>query len=1390
MQDGALRFEVRDGDHPIIDGSPLTAREQATVVFEDAFAAPVKIGFDLTIDPGAASSASYLSLARLTANLPGGAVGGSVFGLDLAGEQLTAYVVSLDAAGVSTTHRIFSALGDIVRGATYSIEVTAVIDADGTGRLVLDINGERVANYVGAIGSAGQDSVSWSEGILRAADATETISATFAHHSVSAAETTSLPLQLAQPDIPTIKVGDVVFADGATDGFLATLTGTGLPGLKVAIYADGAWATDALIDASGRYSAHVAFETAGVHAFTAVAIDAAGTRSVTSYATRVLIGDIETAATYSRIPFALAFDNEVFEVDSARHPWSIQALDDDSLRFELRDGDRHPWDAQNWHTAERSEVSTSLHPVANGTAIQLSYGMLIEPGAANTAWWMVLGQLHQDRESGGPPASPPVSVVMIGERMGIQISFGTSIDPQTKILFLDSSDVVRGHLYEMRIAAVFDPTGASHLTVERDGVTLVDYKGPLGYVEQTGVYWAEGIYRSDNAAETIAVQYHDLDIVTGDSATFAPEGSLIQAPVLDISSATLSDDGTGLLVHIGGTVLAGSIVTILEAGIVVATVTADERGSFSADLALIGTGPHGLTAYATSAGSRTGLTSAPSVVLGTTAEALAGRLGTLADLQGLQKIVLTDDHVLHLSAPLQLTYALGRDAAALAKVEGGLSIVYSQTYSGRTYDLQLTTYTQDGRIQEIERFAGSKLVFEDVFAANGSHVVTSVEPNGATLRSVFTAANQRVSSESFDGAGRLVSTWALGADGSQTTHTYAAATGLETRVSVIHADKTKTDTLLNVEGRAYTTQITDYDAAGHTLAQHRLAANGVTIHSQIWNADGSRIVHTYAAATGLELNSLLTAADGSRTTTQFGIANKAYAVEALHYNAANQPTGFDRFDASGIRVAAEVWNADGSKQVYTLNAAGLVTGYKLTAADGSYANAVFVSPGSSAIALLSFYSADGHLTERQTFDTAHQLQTVEIWTHEGLYSLRSFSDPSVIREASYDTADRLVSRSVFDLSGKLLTSTQYEIDGSRLTKTFDAAGLAMTERTVYADGSRNETFHHLEGRAFTDQSITYDASGRQVDLHRWNGDKLVMVQTKDADGSFTSLSTDGNGFQTASHRSVDGTTETKFLDPNGALLRSQTAFADGAREWHSFDVSTGAELAYTIRNVDGSREVADLAISGRAYATQHAFFDAAGKLTDMVRHFGGDDGQIAQTMHYGSDGSSEVFAYRVTGEVLSHLVIASDGSRAATSFNYADATSTVPSSIREEHWNSAGVKTITDVASADGAHKITGHVTGLTVESNHGVSDVFSLSGGDLFVFGPSSGHDTIVNFHAANGPLHDTIEIDSRIATSFSDLALHAVGENVVISLGETDSITLTHVALADVTADDFRFF
>lgn len=216
------------------------------------------------------------------------------------------------------------------------------------------------------------------------------------------------------------------------------------------------------------------------------------------------------------------FEPGTYTLQGAGKTWSY-ANSGSNMRFELRSGDR--WVGDSNSTVERSEIA-SYKTLAFNQSYTVQYKFMIEPGAINTAKWLVIGQLHATEDEDDEGVSPPFELGLMGERMQVTVHWSTSAQTNwsnvtENTLYTDTKNVQRGHWYDIKLTVKFDPFGNGLLDVWRDGIQLVDYNGPLGFNDQVGPYWKNGIYRKA-ASETIAINYSDFFMMPSVSQNMAP----------------------------------------------------------------------------------------------------------------------------------------------------------------------------------------------------------------------------------------------------------------------------------------------------------------------------------------------------------------------------------------------------------------------------------------------------------------------------------------------------------------------------------------------------------------------------------------------------------------------------------------------------------------------------------------------------------------------------------------------------------------------------------------------------------------------------------------------------------------------------------------------------
>lgn len=214
----------------------------------------------------------------------------------------------------------------------------------------------------------------------------------------------------------------------------------------------------------------------------------------------------------------MSYLDQKLYVQNSGNAWSYQNTGD-VARFEVHAGDK--WAQDGTQAKERSEVATS-EKLAFGKEYDVSFSLMIEPGAKNTAEWMTLVQIQSTFDAGEAGHSPAFAIEMVGDRMRIVTRdssqlLSTAADTHYVRQYTDVADVSRGVWYDFKIHVTLDAFGGGALDVTRNGVNLVNYHGAVGFNDLVGSYLKLGVYRAA-ASETIAVNYRDVDVALHDAA--------------------------------------------------------------------------------------------------------------------------------------------------------------------------------------------------------------------------------------------------------------------------------------------------------------------------------------------------------------------------------------------------------------------------------------------------------------------------------------------------------------------------------------------------------------------------------------------------------------------------------------------------------------------------------------------------------------------------------------------------------------------------------------------------------------------------------------------------------------------------------------------------------
>ena len=195
-------------------------------------------------------------------------------------------------------------------------------------------------------------------------------------------------------------------------------------------------------------------------------------------------------------------DNKPVGVHGAGAPWGLKQLDDTTLRYEVRPGDKAWYDGG---TVERS--MTSMYVKKNDNeVVKVAYRLMVEAGPVQNAQWMTLGEMHNDDSQLSYATSPYVAVELQGgDRFAMVYRYSApgSSNIKTATPWKQAANFERGRWYIFELEFKGNQT-AGYLKLKLDGEQVVDYKGPLGYGCRG--YWMHGPYREAGSNQTFAAQ--------------------------------------------------------------------------------------------------------------------------------------------------------------------------------------------------------------------------------------------------------------------------------------------------------------------------------------------------------------------------------------------------------------------------------------------------------------------------------------------------------------------------------------------------------------------------------------------------------------------------------------------------------------------------------------------------------------------------------------------------------------------------------------------------------------------------------------------------------------------------------------------------------------------
>ena len=243
-------------------------------------------------------------------------------------------------------------------------------------------------------------------------------------------------MALSAPVIKSITTDAGTVVGASTNVNELVLHGTAQANSTVNVFDGTTFLGTTAVNSAGAWAFAPKALSDGAQSFTATATDATGT-SAASAATVVNV--VPNITNFSGVADATTTVNGVAGDNlNANQSWSLTEPDSHTLRFEVRPGDHYHDETStgsNGGLAERSEIEMWRKLYYPDTQVNVAYGFTLEPGAANTAPWTVIGQMLS-------ASSRLFEVAMFGEQMVI-VARGP--DGAENRVYTDPNPIVRGH---------------------------------------------------------------------------------------------------------------------------------------------------------------------------------------------------------------------------------------------------------------------------------------------------------------------------------------------------------------------------------------------------------------------------------------------------------------------------------------------------------------------------------------------------------------------------------------------------------------------------------------------------------------------------------------------------------------------------------------------------------------------------------------------------------------------------------------------------------------------------------------------------------------------------------------------------------------------------------
>ncbi len=317
----------------------------------------------------------------------------------------------------------------------------------------------------------------------------------------------------------------------------------------------------------------------------------------------------------------------------------------------------------------------------------------------------------------------------------------------------------------------------------------------------------------------------------------------------------------------------------------------------------------------------------------------------------------------------------------------------------------------------VSRFTDGALASRRTQMANGTIVLEAFKGDGSWTADTLNAAGSKVKAVAVDTAGQ----W--------TTTIIDPATGRAMQKFVDMPGKGSENTVYNVTGQNYTTQVQRVDAAGKIVSVVRTGADGSLRYTETHRADGG-VDLAYYDGKGRKTSEASVAASGTRETRNYDVATGA--LTAVVTEATEGTTAVSYTDGKPRR--SEFKGADGSRRIRDYDAKGVLTSDVTVSKAGDWTTLKYDAAGVLTAQYVTY--ADGTAENRQ---------------------YNASGDPYAEQRQRLSADGKVVAIERYRSDGTLSFTMAASADGGRTEWYRDAQGRVATELLVRANGDRVET---------------------------------------------------------------------------------------------------------------------------------------------------------------------------------------------------------------------------------------------------------------------------------------------------------------------------------------------